>query len=199
MPVSDEALAAWQRTGWRTFHWEPWFAGLAPGARATVLADAVSWATPLWSAFEWGAIAQLPVVGGVDDQWSCPAPRAARLKGRSELRVPLATVQAGSGVGDRGNQPEALVSMCGGRSRAAWPEELAFLALAAALRSPSRPVPARVLGLWPDSGAHSVVETGPEVLMAAVDLVVSTVDAVVSARLGEATGAGGVTGVSEAA
>jgi hypothetical protein len=182
-PVSEEALIEWQRTGWRTFHWEPWFAGLAPGARATVLADAVSWATPLWSALEWGAIPGLPVVGGVDDQWTCPAPRPVRLKGRSELRVAVGGDRAWPDDGGLVDQPVALVSMSGGRSRAPWAEELAFLALAAALRSPSRPVPARVLGLWPDSGTHSVVDITSDTLMAAVDLVVATVDAVVESRL----------------
>ncbi len=88
-PVACEAVAEWERTGWRTFHWEPWFAGLAPGGQASVLAEAVSWATPLWSEFEWRLISHLADLGGVDDQWSCPAPRQVRLKGRSEVRVVL--------------------------------------------------------------------------------------------------------------
>ena len=194
-PLADEAVAGWHRTGWRTFHWEPWFAGLADGARAAVLAEAVSWATSLWTAFEWRALGSLPQVGGVDDQWSCPASRALRMKGRSELRVALAVDRAWdgqrAGAGDgrhpeesgRLHRPVALVSMSGGRPGSSWAEELAFLALAAGLRSPSRPVPARVVGLWPDSGIHGTVEVGADILMAAADRVVSTVGLVVDARL----------------
>ncbi len=185
-PVSDEAVAEWERTGWRTFHWEPWFAGLAAGGRASVLADAVSWATPLWSALEWRAISELVEVGGVDDQWTCPAPRPVRLKGRSELRVVLDGERAGPADVGRCNRPVALVSMSGGRPGAPWAEELAFLALAAGLRSPSRPVPARVLGLWPDAGVHATVDIDAGVLTAAADRVVATVEAVVDARLSEA-------------
>lgn len=182
-PVSAEAVTEWERTGWRTFHWEPWFACLAPGARASVLADAVSWATPLWSAFDWSSIPQLPDIGGVDAQWSCPAPRPVRLKGRCEVRVALPGDRAGRGEVGPCLQPVALVSMAGGRPGAPWAEELAFLSLAAGLRSPSRAVPARVLGVWPDCGAHGTVDITIDVLVAAVDLVVDTVDAVVGARL----------------
>jgi len=194
-PVADAAVAAWGRTGWRTFHWEPWLAGLADGARATVLADAVVWATSLWTALDWGAFASPPEVGGLDDQWSCPASRPVRLKGRSELRVALGVEQGWDA--DRARDggrwrpdglgpptgPVALVSMSGGRPGPSWVEELAFLALASGLRSPSRPVPARVLGLWPDSGLHGTVDIDADVLMAAAHRVVSTVDLVVAARL----------------
>ena len=87
-PVSSEAVAEWERTGWRTFHWEPWFAGLGPGARAAVLADAVTWATSLWSSFDWKALPQPVELGGAYDQWSCPVPRSVRLKARARLHLP---------------------------------------------------------------------------------------------------------------
>jgi hypothetical protein len=194
-PVAAEAVAVWERTGWRTFHWEPWFAGLAGGARATVLAEAVSWATSLWTALDWRALTSLPQVGGVDDQWSCPASRAVRVRGRSELRVALDadhTWGADREGARRGRRPDALgrlhrpvalVSTSGGRPGPSWAEELAFLALSAGLRSPSRPVPARVLGLWPDAGVHGTVEIDADILSAAADRVVSTVGLVVDARL----------------
>ncbi len=182
-PVACEAVAEWERTGWRTFHWEPWFAGLAPGGQASVLAEAVSWATPLWSEFEWRLISHLADLGGVDDQWSCPAPRQVRLKGRSEVRVVLERGGTGPEGGGRCDRPVALVSMSGGRPGARWTEELAFLALAAGLRSPSRPVPARVMGVWPDAGAHATVDIDAGVLAAAADRVMATVEAVVDARL----------------
>jgi hypothetical protein len=179
-PVAAEAVDQWKRTGWRTFHWEPWLAGLPTGARVAVLADALTWATALWSSFDWRALPAPVQIGGVDDQWICPAARTMRLKARAELRVPLAG-RRGGGPGRCPPGP-ALVSVSGGCPGDGWPEELGYLALVAGLRSPTRPVPSRVLGLWPDAGFHSSVEIDGEVLLGAVDRVVTTVTAVVGAR-----------------
>jgi hypothetical protein len=180
-PVAALAIEEWRETGWRTFHWEPWLAGLAAGARATVLAEAAGWATALWSSFDWSGLDARTRIGGADDQWVCPAIRAVRLKGRSDVRVPLTA--RGSRASDAGNEePMALVSLSGGCPSPAWREELAYLALVAALRSPARPVPARVVGVWPDAGADRVVEVDGDGLAAAADLVVATAAAVVEAR-----------------
>ncbi|MGO8873882.1 MAG: hypothetical protein ACLQPH_21260 [Acidimicrobiales bacterium] len=179
-PVVADAVAEWRRSGWRTFHWEPWFAGLAAGARAVVEADALTWATSVWSSFDWRALGRAPRIGGADDQWVCPAARTLRLKGRTELRIPV----AGAGSGPRPGIPQtALVSVSGGAPAQGWDEELAFLALVAGLRSPSRPVPTRAMGLWPDAGAHRTVEVDERALGAAVRRVEATLAAVVEARL----------------
>jgi hypothetical protein len=74
------------------------------------------------------------------------------------------------------------VSVSGGCPGEGWQEELAFLALTASLRSPSRPVPARVVGLWPDAGADRCIEVDEAALATAVDRVVATVAAVVASR-----------------
>jgi len=180
-PVMTEAVDRWRETGWRTYHWEPWVAGLAPGARAVVQAEAVGWASSLWAALDWSQFDALPQIGGNDDSWACPAAHTLRLKGRPELRVPLAAApSADRHPGDRG--AVALVSLTSGHPPDAWREELAYLALVAALGSPSRPVPARVLGLWPDAGAVRSVEVDEDALSGAADLVVATVAAVVEAR-----------------
>lgn len=181
-PVSDAAVAEWARTGWRTFHWEPWFARLPAGARASVLAEALGWATALWSAVEWNRLPRRPQVGGPADQWICPAGRVVILKARSELRVRLAEVLPGSAGAMTVGGSTALVSVSSGCPGATWAEELAYLALVAALRSPTRPVPARVLGLWPDAGIHAVVDMEDAVLTAAVERVIATVDSVVDVR-----------------
>ena len=76
----------------------------------------------------------------------------------------------------------ALVSVSGGCPSEAWPAELAYLALVASLRSPSRPVPARVTGIWPDAGEARSIEIDEQALAAAADLVVDGVAAVVGAR-----------------
>ena len=180
-PVATMAVERWRETGWRTFHWEPWIAGLADGARAMVLAEAAGWATALWSSLDWSALDPQTRIGGADDQWACPATHTVRLKGRSDVRVPLSP--SGSRASEAGNEgPVALVSLSGGCPSPAWREELAYLALVASLRSPSRPVPARVVGVWPDAGADRVVEVDESALTAAADLVVATVTSVVGAR-----------------
>ncbi|HUY67535.1 MAG TPA: hypothetical protein VMV06_12005 [Acidimicrobiales bacterium] len=176
-PVASEAVAEWERTGWRAFHWEPWFAGLHRGARALVLSEAVTWATSLWASFDWAAFNERPRVGGGDDQWVCPDAGALILKGRSELRVPLAATGPDGAAG-----PVALACVAGGRPSDEWAAELAYPALVAALRSPTRPVPARVAGLWPDAGIHLVVDIDGEVLASAVDRVVAKVHVMVEAR-----------------
>jgi hypothetical protein len=174
-PVADEAVADWERTGWRRFYWEPWLAGLAPGSRAMVLAEAVNWATSLWSSLDWKAVSPPPHIGGTDDRWTCPAARAVCLRGRCEVRVPLAQESTGTGGGDSVASPTALVSLSSGCPGPTWPEELAYLALVAGLRSPARPVPARVVGLWPDAGAYRVAEVNEQLLAAAADRTVATV------------------------
>lgn len=181
-PVAEQAVAEWERTGWRTFHWEPWFAALGAGARATVLADAVCWATSLWSSFQWGALPVSPQIGGADDQWICPGDRVVRLKGRSEMRVQLPGPPQVPLAQPRPAPLVALVSVAGGCPGSAWSEELAYLALVATVRSPSRSVPVRVMGLWPDAGLHAVIEVDDDALAAAVERVLATVAAVTGLR-----------------
>jgi hypothetical protein len=182
-PVAAEAVAEWERTGWRTFHWEPWFAGLTPGGKAMVLADAASWATSLWCSFEWASLGPVAQVGGLDDQWICPAPRPVRLKARPEMQVPLITARQGNQGSDPGRPAVALVSLSGGIPGDGWEEELSFLALVAALRSSARPVPSRVMGLWPDAGRCHTVEIDEGALKRAADRVISTVSALVDVRV----------------
>jgi hypothetical protein len=193
--VADEAVATWVETGWRTFHWEPWFGGLAAGARSVVLAEAATWATALWSAFDWNQFASPPTAGGPDDQWICTAARTVRLKGRSELRIQLtapdccragqhrqigSTSEVASGSAAHGPST-GLVSVSGGMPSDEWRSELGFLALVASLRSSSRPVPARVAGLWPEAGVRRMIDVDAEILRAAADWVVSAVSTWVAA------------------
>jgi hypothetical protein len=178
-PVADQAVAEWRRSGWRTFHWEPWLAGLADGARSAVLAEAATWATTLWSSFDWGAFPEVPRLGGPDDQWVCASSPTVRLKARSELQIALP-------AGARHPAPlagPALVSIAGGVPRRHWEAELGYLALVAAVRSPSRPAPARVVGIWPDAGEHRVVEITEPLLTEAADLVVDAITAVVDSTV----------------
>jgi hypothetical protein len=185
-PVAAEAVAEWERTGWRAFHWEPWLAGLTSGARAMVLAEAVNWAIGLWSSLDWDEFPRLPRIGGADDWWMCPASRTVRLKGRSELHVPLVTGRSRASEIARPGGSVALVSVSGACPGDGWPEELAFLALVAAASSVPKPIPVRVVGLWPDAGMHATMEIDAQALMSAAERVVTTVAAVVDARLSSA-------------
>ncbi len=176
-PVAAEALAEWARTGWKAFHWEPWYAALPPAARAAVLAEAVSWATSFWTSFDWTVFGDRLRVGGPDDHWVLPLARTVRLKGRCELRVrPEGSEPAGarsSGV--------SLVSLAGGTPTPAWRDELAFLAVVL-LRPSSRPVPARVTGLWPDAGEARVLEIDRHALEHCIERLVAAVATLVDGR-----------------
>jgi hypothetical protein len=178
-PIADRAVAEWRRSGWRSFHWEPWLASLAPGAHLAVLAEAATWATTLWSSLDWHQFSQSPMLGHPDDQWTCSAAPAVRLRGRSELRVPLPP------PGRRtpgGAAPQvALVSVASGVPADDWIPELAYLALVAGLRAPARPVPARVVGLWPDAGLYRAVDIDHPALDGAANLVVSVISTLAQA------------------
>jgi len=180
-PVAAEAVERWEQTGWRAFHWEPWMAGLAAGARAVVLAEAVGWASSLWSSLDWSVLGSRPQFGGADDQWACPSTHTVRMKGRTELRVRVNDRGPGEAVVENGGYV-ALVSVFGGCPSRVCRAELAYLALVASLRSPSRPVPVRVVGVWPDAGVARSVEIDAPALAAAADLVVDVVAIVAGSR-----------------
>jgi hypothetical protein len=76
----------------------------------------------------------------------------------------------------------ALLSVSGGVPSEDWHTELGFLALVASLRSPSRPVPARVAGLWPDVGAQRMIEVDAAILRAAAERVIEAVSELAAAR-----------------
>ena len=81
----------------------------------------------------------------------------------------------------------ALVSVSGGcPGPTPGREELAYLALVASLRSPSRPVPARVLGCGPMPARTEPWRSTSAALAEAADRVVECVTAVVEARVGPA-------------
>ena len=152
--------------------WSTWYGGLGPGGRAVVAAEALTWATALWTALEFDRLPR-PVAVAADDWWNVGDGRALALHGRSDVR---ATTGARS----------LLVTMAGGvpddRSR----HELAFPALVAALANPARPLPGRVLGLWPSCGQVRLVDVDIRLLRSAADAVVSATATWVDAALDSA-------------
>ena len=159
--VADRAIDEWRRTGCRTFHWEPWLAGLGAGARAVVLAEAVTWATPLWATFDWPSLAGVAVLGGPYHRWS--GPESVVLRGRTEARIGLPSARP------------TFLSVASGGPGDGWRSELAFMALVAVLAAPERPAPSRVVGLWPEAGYRLAVEIDEAALFDAVDRVIDAV------------------------
>ena len=184
-PVAEWAVAEWERSGWRTFHWEPWYAGLGTGGRGAVLAEASNWATGVWASLDWGQFRTAPRLGGPDDQWVCPGPRTVRLKGRSEIRIDLPSPEpSDSGSGSGSTTQQVLVAVAGGSPPSGLDVQLGYLALVAALRTPTRPAPVRVVGLWPQAGEARTVEVTDELLARAGDTALDAVRAVVRTRGG---------------
>jgi hypothetical protein len=140
-----------------------------------VLAEAVSWASALWTSFEWGALGQEIRFGGPFDQWSCPARRRVVVKARPDLRVTLPG--SGSGPGHDRRAASALVVVRPGCPSAGWAGELALVALVSVLRTGAGPLPARVMGLWPDAGLDHRLDIDTVVLERSIDQVVAALAA----------------------
>jgi hypothetical protein len=136
-----------------------WVAALPRAGHSAVAAEAVTWATRLWCALDWPALGAPPVVGR-DHWWDSPHSALLALRGRADVRTPVAH----------------LVVLSGPR-RESVRAELALVSLVEALRSRADAVPApeRVVGWWPDSGHIVRLEPHPSVLALAADAVASVV------------------------
>jgi hypothetical protein len=130
-----------------------WLAGLAPAGRAAAAADAVTWATRLWSALEWSALGARPIVGR-DRWWDSPHSALLALRSRAEVRA--------------GHSHLVLLS---GPRRDSVRAELALVTLVESLRAPEAGPPGRVVGWWPDSGHTVRLEPEPFALALGVESV----------------------------
>jgi hypothetical protein len=136
-----------------------WVASLSDAGRSAVAAEAVTWATRLWCAIDWPALGAQLVVGR-DHWWDSPHSALLALRGRADVRTPVAH----------------LVVLSGPR-RESVRAELALVALVEALRGGAGvetapgPGPRRVVGWWPDSGRIVCLEPHPSVLTQAADAV----------------------------
>ncbi|MHB1583574.1 MAG: hypothetical protein ACYCU7_05330 [Acidimicrobiales bacterium] len=153
-----------------------WLAGLPSGARAAVQADAVTWATRLHIALDWGSLPPGTEVGGRDEWWDCPSARRIGLRGRAEVRT---STGGGSDAGTASARPVLFCLRPGGPGPTGR-TELALPALVAALGSPTGAPPARVVGWWPSCGRAIVLEVDDQLLARAATSVVGAV----GARLG---------------
>jgi hypothetical protein len=146
--------------------WAEWCAGLSASGRAVVQAEAVTWATQLWTSVEWRRLPRLPVVGGRDDWWECPGPVPVVLQGRAEIRV---------------WNPERQVLLVVGPGSPAknWQTRLAFPALVTCLARGERSAPARVVGFWPSSGHVRSCEVGESIVAEAAEAAVAALRRIV--------------------
>jgi hypothetical protein len=154
--------------------WARWYRDLGDGGRAMVEAEAVTWATQVWTALEWERLEQT-VVGGGDDWWDCPGTRALTLRGQADVRVRVE------------GRPVLLV-VGAGVPPTAWRVALGFPALVAALARGGRSVPGRVAGWWPASGQVRMLPVDGPAFAETATAVVGAVATWVDARL-EMTGA----------
>jgi len=123
-----------------------WLASAPKPIRTMAVASASSYATELWSALEWSAMAELPTIGGSDDT-VVHRPSGLLLKGRAEVIV--------HGSDERGSSARLLV--LGGTPR---PEDLLTLgaaALTATLADRDGQAPSVMVGWHPAAGQAVVL------------------------------------------
>ena len=155
--------------GSRLAWWARWYSKQEPAVRAVVQAEATTWATEMYGTIDWSRFGRRTVVGGPDDWWRCPTARHVALQGRAEIRT---------WVG--GRQVQLVVSS--GYPTVSWRAELAFPALVAALGRGIRATPARVVGLWPDTGQVRVLPIDLSTLNDAAEGVTHAVGVIAAIR-----------------
>jgi hypothetical protein len=164
--ATDDGDQSSSRPPW----WAGWYRGLSAGGRAMVEAEAVTWATQLWTALEWDRFAPPPIIGGGDDWWDCPGTRVLTLRGRAEVKV-------------RSDGPPALLVVGSGLPPSDWRSALGFPALVTALARGGKSTPSRVVGMWPASGQVRILPVDSEALRDTATTVVCAVATWVDARL----------------
>lgn len=135
--------------------WGSWVASLSPPAQAVVRAEALAWATDVWSALDWDRIGTRVTVGPRPARWHVQGRGRVSFEGRGDVTVWSA------------GRP-ALLVVAGGVASGAWRTGLAWPALVAALAYGERALPSRVVGLWPASGQVRILPVdGPALVEAA--------------------------------
>jgi len=145
----EEAVRAARRAEAAASPMDRWLAGLPPSGLVAVQAGAVTWATRMWCALDWGAFEEPPIIGR-DHWWDSPHSSLLALRSRAEVRS-VARDQAGA--------PYSVhLVVLGGTRRATVRSELSVAAMIEVLCSPRSLPPGRMVGWWPDSGHLVTVE-----------------------------------------
>jgi hypothetical protein len=136
---------------------DAWLASLSAPARAAVAADGITWATRLWTALDWTAFPEPPMIGR-DHWWDSPHSSLLAVRSRAEVRAIVAE------QGDPGNPVSVHLVVLGGPRRATVRSELCVVALVESLLARNGPIPGRVVGWWPDSGHFLAVTVDRDAL-----------------------------------
>ena len=146
---------------------DQWLAGLSAAGLAVVQADAVTWATRLWTALEWRSFASAPTIGR-DYWWDSPHSSLLALRSRAEVRATT--------IDGRGRPVSAHLVVLGGPRRGSVRSELSVVGLVETLRSSEALPPGRVVGWWPESGHFAAVDVDQNSLSEGVATVARTLD-----------------------
>jgi len=150
--AAAESRLADPQSGGSVAWWARWWSGLPAGARVVVQAEAVTWATQLWTGIAWGDLPGPAVVVTRDERWVVPSHRWCRLDGRIEVRIQTPRSCSYLVVGS-------------GAAPADWRYDLGLPALVSALARGAAGSCATVVGWWPESGQIRVLPVDDTVLL----------------------------------
>ena len=157
------------RGGARRGSLEDWLGTAPPAVVAAVLAESTAWATHLVTAIEWDRVGGSVEVGGPDRWWDLGGRPTIGLRGRVDVRL------RGARPEGPGSDQQSLLTVVNGRPGPASRAELGLAALVDMLRRPAEPVPARVVGWWPECGRALVLDVGEELLTSTAAAVLAAV------------------------
>ncbi|HLN17868.1 MAG TPA: hypothetical protein VK277_14090 [Acidimicrobiales bacterium] len=153
-----------------------WLAAAGPGVRAVARAEAVTWATQLWTTLDWRRFAGPPSIGR-DEWWRARAVPGLALQGRAEVRALTAAPGGGEPDESASLRPSALLTLLAGTPGPTARVELGLPALVDVLAHPARPTPARVVGWWPACGRAVLLPVDRGALEDTVDAVLGAAGA----------------------
>jgi hypothetical protein len=140
--------------------WEEWYRKQPRAARSVVAAEAVTWATHLFEALEWHRF-DPPARLAADIRWQTTGPSPIAIHGKVDVQV------------STGGRP-SFFTINTGIAGPHWAAALSLPALAAGLGRGPVGVPARVVGLWPESGQVRILAVEPGILDRTSRLVIET-------------------------
>lgn len=185
--VMDELADRARRVGARPGSLGEWLAAASGGLLAATRAEATTWATHLVTALDWSRLAPAAEVGGPDRWWDLPGDPRIGLRGRADVRVAVPGDPASAPHGDAARC--SFLTVCAGRPGPTSRVELGLTPLVHVLRHPCGPLPARVVGWWPECGRALVLPVDEGLLAVSARAAVEAVRAAAVRRAARPTAA----------